>query len=132
MNTKQVKDEYGRLVVVDLDSKKLYDYDNKARKITYGARIVKNGQATMFWAYFEERGTVDSIEERLETWNNTVKLAYALTVGDAGKNDPDGAIYKKLVERVKENASDYFTKDGNFRKRCTVTLKDIQGLINNR
>ncbi|MBZ5969513.1 hypothetical protein [Leuconostoc gasicomitatum] len=56
---------------------------------------------------------------------------YGKAVGyDSEKNDSDRKIWKSVVEIVKNSPEEYFTKNGNWRKRIaadteTKTLKLI-------
>lgn len=127
---KKVVDEFGREVEIEESTRKLYSYNNKKREITYSAQIVENGELTGFWTNYKENGTVDSIEERLKTWNNKILLLYASSVGfKATENDPNKEKYNKIVEYVKVNADKFFTKTGDFRKKFLVSDEEIKELI---
>lgn len=127
---KKVIDEFGREVEIEESTRKLYSYNNKKNEITYNAQIVENGELTGFWTNYTEHGTVDSIEERLKTWNNKILLLYASSVGfKATENDPNKEKYNKILEYVKVNADKFFTKTGDFRKKFLVSDEEIKGLI---
>lgn len=127
---KKVVDEFGREVEIEESTRKLYSYNNKKRKITYNAQIVENGELTGFWTNYTENGTIDSIEERLKTWNNKILLLYASSVDfKATENDPNKEKYNKIVEYVKVNADKFFTKTGDFRNKFLVSDEEIKELI---
>lgn len=130
MLLKKVTNVYGEEVTIDYDSKKLYSFSNKDRKITYTAPIYENGEKTMFFTNFIEKGTVDSIEDKMKVWNSKLLLVYAKTIGfDWQKNDSDRAIWKRFVDHVTENEDKFFTKKGDYRKKFLVCLDEIQNLI---
>lgn len=123
---KTVIDVYGRSVTVDDSRRTLYDYCNRAGLITYNAPIIEDGKTTRFYTDYVEHGTVDSIEDRLEKWNNAVKCAYGLAVGcNADENDPDRSLWRAYVAHVKANPDKYFTKSGDFRKRLIIRPEDV-------
>ena len=58
--------------------------------MTWNAPIVEDGQDSHSWCLYQEKGTIEEIEKRMQTWRNGVKLAYAVVVGfNASKNDPE-------------------------------------------
>lgn len=135
MTEKKVSSTYNEEVIIDYDKKKLYDYDNAKKEITYSAPIIENGIETQFWAEFKETGIVSDIEERLKKWNNGVTLIYAKMVNfDSTKNDPDRKIWKKLVEYIKSHENEIFYKNGNFKRGLTIDpariAKDLERRIN--
>lgn len=117
----EVVDEFGKNRRVNMNTAKIRSYDNVKKKIVY------NGQTDDdYWVDFVTDGVVDDIEERLNTWNNTVKLIYAEKVKfDAKKYDPDNEIWNDVVEKVKENEEQFFTKTGNWRKQISPKMKLI-------
>ncbi len=119
----------GEEVIVNESTRKLYDFNNKTKTITYSAQRLDDG---MFWVCYTERGTINDIELKLRTWNNLVLLAYARFVGfKASENDPDKKIWRAVVEHVKENKEKYFTKTGDFRRFVKITDSDIKAMIKN-
>jgi hypothetical protein len=119
----------GEEVIVDESTKKLYDFNNKTKTITYIAQRADNG---MFWTCYTEKGIVRDIELKLRTWNNLISLAYAHFVDfKASKNDPDRKVWEAVVEHVKENEKKYFTKTGDFRRFAKITENDIKAMIKN-
>lgn len=135
MTVKTVMDEYGKEVLIDEDTRRLYDYSNKDRVIVYTAGILEddghgNLAGTGFSAAYTERGTVDDIEERLQAWNNKVMLLYASFVKyNADKYDPDRAVYRRVLDYVKENPDRIFTKRGDFRKVFLVNRNELKNLL---
>lgn len=130
MKVKSVVDCYGRSLEVDEESKKLHSYDNEKKKITYTAEIIENGQRSGFWTDYEETGTVDSIRDRLKTWNNAIRLGYASAVGfNASENDPDRKKWEEVVEYVEANQDKFFKKSGNFRKNCLIDPKTVRAIF---
>jgi hypothetical protein len=119
----------GEEVVVDESTRKLYDFNNKTKTITYSAQRLDD---KMFWVCYTERGTINDIELKLRTWNNLILFAYARLVGfKASENDPDGKVWEAVVEHVKENEEKFFTKTGDFRRFVKITENDIKAMIKN-
>lgn len=130
MAIKNIVDEFNRELQIDEETRKLYEYSNKSHTITYNAQIVENAKHTGFWTNYTECGMVDSIEERLEVWNNKILLLYAASVGfNASENDPNKEKYNRIVDFVKANPEKFFTKTGDFRKKFLVSDEEIKGLI---
>lgn len=128
MNIVKVTDVYDRELEVDMDTKKMTDYDNGKKKITYNVEIVEDGKGIDFWTDIVVDGTVDTIEERLKTWNNVVRIDYAFMVdGKASQNDPDGELWNRIVKMVKDNPERFFTKNGNWRKDSKIDPLEIVG-----
>lgn len=112
-----VTDVNGDKVVVKQKDAIIYDYDNRHKQITYSAEKIEHGEKTGFWTEYKVPGTVDSIEDRLKTWNNPAKLAYAKAVGfNASANDPDRKLWRKVVDYVTENQTTFFDKYGDWKK----------------
>ena len=133
MKIKEVVDKFGRKCQIDEDTRKLYSYNNKAKKISYNAEIIENGKPSGFWTTYEERGTVDEINERLKTWNNVIICAYAEAVDfNAPGNDPDREKWEKVVEYVKDNEDEIFTKTGDFRKSYLIDPEKIKNIFVDR
>lgn len=129
MLLKKVINVYGEEVVIDYESKKLYSFSNRDKKVNYTVPIYEDGEKTMFFTNFVETGTIDSIEDKLNVWNSRLKLLYLKKIGfDPEKNDPDKTIWKKFVDFVKENEDRFFTKKGDFRKKFLISIEEIQNL----
>lgn len=130
MSIKKVIDEFNREVEIDENTRKLYSFSNKNKKIVYNAEIIKDGKNSGFWTNYTESGTVDSLEEKLNAWNNRLLFLYSSTVGFyASKNDPDKSIYNSFLEVVKENEDKFFTKSGDFRKKFLISEAEILKMI---
>ena len=130
MKIKKVIDEFNRQVEIDEETRKLYSFSNKDRKVVYNAEIVENGEHTGFFTNYTESGIVEDLEEKLSVWNNKISLLYASMVGfKASENDPDKVIYNKLVEVVKVNEDKFFTKKGDFRKKFLISDSEILKMI---
>lgn len=131
IKVKTVINEFGQTCQIIEETRRLYCYNNKAKKITYNAEIIENGKPSGFWTNYEEAGTVDDISERLQTWNNTIRFTYAKAVGfNSPKNDPDGEKWKKVIEYVKNHENEIFTKTGDFRKKMLIDpLKFLKELM---
>jgi hypothetical protein len=127
MLEKKVTSICGEEVIVDESTKKLYDFNNKRKEITYTAKRLDDG---MFWVCYTERGTINDIELKLRSWNNLILLAYARLVGfKASENDPDKKIWKAIIKHVKDNEEKFFTKTGDFRKSVKITDDDIKAFL---
>lgn len=126
MNTKKVTSTDGREVDVNYDSRKLYDYSNKREVIVYSAPIVEEGKETIFWAEFEETGIIDNIKERLQTWNNVVKLAYAKAMDyNASENDPKHEVWDNFVKLIESHPEYCFDESGDFLENFTINVEDL-------
>lgn len=127
MKIKKVTSICGEEVIVDESTKKLYNFNNKTKTITYIAQRVDDG---MFWTCYTEKGAINDIEPKLRTWNNLILFAYARFVDfKASENDPDRKVWEAVVEHVKENEEKYFTKTGDFRRFVKITDRDIKAMI---
>ncbi len=129
MLAKKVTSICGKEVIVDESTRKLYDFNNKTKTITYIAQRVDD---EMFWVCYTEKGVINDIEMKLRTWNNLILFAYARLVGfKANENDPDKKIWHAVVEHVKDNEEKYFTKTGDFRRFVKITDRDIKAMLKN-
>lgn len=123
---KKIVDVYGRELNVNEETQKLYNFCNKKRRITYSAEIMENGIGTGSWTEYEEKGNVNNIEDKLQTWNNSIKFAYSISVCfKASENDPDKKIWNKFVEYTKKHKDEIFTKHGDFKKRYSINSEKI-------
>lgn len=122
---KTVIDRYGNTVDVLIGNKKLIAYDNAKKIIIYSCPLASNRES---YTDFIEKGIVYSIDERIKSQFNPVRMRYAEAMDyKASDNDPDKAIWNKVVEIVKSNPSKYFYKNGNWRKR--VPMADIDNVL---
>lgn len=124
----KVTDVYGRKVTIDANKRKMTDFDNNKREIIYNAPIIDKGSKVTFYTDYKANGTINDVEEKLNTYNNPVRIAYAVLTGFASeKNDPDKKIWKKIVQYAREHEDELFTKSGNWRSDITFgnDLKDI-------
>ena len=125
MNKQEVRNTSGRLIEVDMDRAKVYDYNNKEGWIEYNAPIIDENEIETF-ENFRLDGKLEKLEDRLQKWDSRLKLSYALSVGfDQDKNDPDGAIYKRFVEYVSENEGKFFESNGDVRKTYSIDPKSF-------
>lgn len=118
-------------VIVDEASQKLMSYDNAKKRAIYNARIIENGEPTMFYTDYEENGVViTDVEERLSANDSVVEFYYALIVDcDWKKNDPNREFWNAIVSYAKEHENEFFWKNGNLRKRFTIkNIKRICGI----
>lgn len=113
----------GKAVKVDLDNSQIRSYSNKNNEAIYSTVDIDNGQEVD--VIVNKR--VDEIEERLSTWNNPVKFVYAVNLidFDQTKNDPELQIWHKVVNYVSAHQSDFFTKDGDWKKRVRANTKKM-------
>lgn len=128
---KNVVDIYGTVSRIDASKQTVYTYCNRKKEIVYNAPVVdENDDFIGCYTNYKERGTVDSIEDRLTVWNNTILFVYADYVGfNADENDPNGEKYNKLVDYVKENSEKFFTKEGDFRKKFLISVEEIRAIL---
>jgi hypothetical protein len=127
MLAKKVTSICGEEVFIDESTRKLYDFNNKRKEVTYSAQRLDDG---MFWTCYTQKGTINDIELKLRSWNNLILLAYARLVGfKASENDPDKKIWKAIIKHVKDNEEKFFTKTGDFRKSVKITDDDIKAFL---
>ncbi len=123
MKLKSVISRLGTEAIVDENTRALYDYDNKKRKIMYTAQAVENGEYINTWITYIEDGTVNTLEERLTKFQNPLYAAYTEFVKyDRKKSDPDGRIYEEFLNEIREKEDLFFTEDGNYRNKFCVTI----------
>lgn len=123
---KTVVNRYGKTVDVLIGNKKLIAYDNAKKIIIYSCPLASNRES---YTDFIEKGIVYSIDERIKTQFNLVRDRYAKAMDyRASDNDPDKAIWNKVVETVKSNPSKYFYKNGNWRKK--PSMDDVDRVLN--
>ena len=109
-------------VNVYYNQKKLMSYNNVKKEIVWNCQEVSEHAS---YVDFIEKGTIDDIELKLQTWNNPVKFIYATAMNyNASENDPGRRIWKKVVEAVKKNPDKFFFKNGNWKRN--ITFNDIK------
>lgn len=75
----------------------------------------------------QEKGTIEEIEKRMQTWRNGVKLAYAVVVGfNASKNDPEKIIWNRIVKYVSSHPTEFFDQWGDWKKDLTIDNDKIR------
>lgn len=127
MKVKEVRDEFGVLQVVDEERRKIYDYCNRKKIVTWNAPIIEDGQDSLFWCSYQEKGTIEEIEMRMQTWRNSVKLAYAVAVGfNASKNDPEKIIWDRVVKYVSSHPAEFFDQWGDWKKDLIISDDKIK------
>lgn len=115
---------------MDVSTQKIYSYNNKEALIEYNAEIVENGTGTGFWTNYIISGKVESIEDRINTWNGVVKSAYAATVNfNAKENDPDGKIKSGLINYIKNNETDFFDECGDWKENLIISEDVIREMV---
>ncbi len=123
-SVKEIVDVYGEKQLIDESTRKIVNFNNSERKIRYSARVVEDGELTVFWKDYFEEGTVDELEPKLRVWNNTVLSSYAEHVGyNSVDNDPDDKIWSELVKHVKEHESEYFDENGDWLPNKLIEFK---------
>lgn len=123
MKLKNVTSVFGGKYTVDEDTRKLCDYNNAKRKITYMAKVMDSGFPDEYLISYEEEGIVDNIEDRLCKFANPLYDAYVQYVNfNRAKNDPDSEIYRRFIEEVKAKESQFFDENGDFKEKIDVRL----------
>lgn len=126
---KEVTSVYGDTKLIDESMKKIYDYNNSKRTITYNVITApsSNEPCIPYYCEYTEDGIINDIEDRLNTWNNPVKLTYALMIDfNAAKNDPNKKIWDTCVEYVKNHESEFFTKNGDWKQRIQAAKNKME------
>ena len=126
---KEVTSVYGDTKLIDESMKKIYNYNNSKRTITYNVITapLSNEPCMPMYCEYTEDGTINDIEDRLNAWNNPVKLTYALMLGfNASKNDPNKKIWDTCVEYVKNHESEFFTKNGDWKQRIQAAKNKME------
>ena len=116
---KTVVNRYGKTVDIIISEKKLIAYDNADKLILYSCPLASDRES---YTDFVEEGIVHSIDERIKSQLNPVRVRYAEAMHyRASENDPDKAVWNKVVETVKSNPDKYFFKNGNWRRKIPMT-----------
>ena len=108
MKIKEVRDEFGIIRLVDEEKRKIYDYSNRKKIVTWNAPIVEDGQDSHFWCSYQERGMIAEIDTRMQTWRNGVKLAYAVAV---------------KFKYVSSHPAEFFDQWGDWKKDLIISDK---------
>lgn len=118
MDIKEVKNVYGELVTIDMDTAKLHEYCNKDKTATYNVQRVKDGEPSIFWTdILIENTTVTNLEEKLRVWNSPILLFYAELVDyRSSETDADGKIWNIVVDTVSKNMDVVFDEYGDLRE----------------
>lgn len=109
----------GKNVQVDFDRKSIISYSNREAKVYYAAYMIENGKHTEP-TVFCISGTVDSIEERIDTLNNIVRLAYYRGLNNDISTDPERKAWKMLVDEITKNKDKYFDEYGDWKEQYIV------------
>ena len=110
--TTSIVNKYGENVTVNWDGEvTLMDYNNDLGFIEWNVPT----DDPRFNTDVLVAGKVDSIRERLSTWNNTPKVVCAIAC--SGLDDKARESVEKSVEEyVSDNQQLFFTKCGNWRR----------------
>lgn len=119
MKIMNVVNTCGDRVQVDFDRKSMFSYSNRECKVYYAAHVVENGKYTEP-TVFCISGTVDSVEERIDTLNNMVRLAYYRGLNNDLSADSERKAWKMLVEEVTENQDKYFDEYGDWKEEYII------------
>ena len=127
MKIKEVRDEFGIIRLVDEEKRKIYDYSNRKKIVTWNAPMVEDGQDSHFWCSYQERGMIAEIDTRMQTWRNGVKLAYAVAVKfNASENDPEKIIWNRIVKYVSSHPTEFFDQWGDWKKEIIISDDKIR------
>lgn len=128
---KEMVDTYGVTRYFAEGTRKIYNFNNSKKKITYNAMcltILDDSKVeNPFYSDYIEEGTVDNIEDKLEAWNNPVRLMYALWVNfNQTRNDPDKKLWNKVIEYIKNHEEEFFTKKGDWKQRIRAVKNRME------
>lgn len=90
----------------------LMDYDNALGYIEWN---VPDADNSFFYTDVLVVGKVDSVRERLRTWNNVPRVVTALFCMNLDSKER-GIVEKIVEEYVIDNQQLFFTKSGNWRR----------------
>lgn len=119
MKIMDVVNTCGKNVQIDFDRKSIISYSNRECKVYYAAHVVENGKYTEP-TVFCISGTVENIEERIDTLNNIVRLAYYRRLNNDLSADPERKVWKMLVDEVTKNQDKYFDEYGDWKEKYVV------------
>lgn len=132
MDIREVKNIYGELVTVDMDTAKLYEYCNKDKTASYNVQCVEDGKSSIFWTdILIENTTVTNLEERLRVWNSPILLFYAELVDyNSSETDADGRIWNIVMDTVSKNMDIVFDEYGDFRENSnSPEMENLKRII---
>ena len=111
--TANVVSKYGTETAVNWAGKvTLIDYDNERGYIEWN---VPKADDSFFYTDVLVAGKVDSVKERLRTWNNTPRIMVALVCQNLDAKDR-GTVEESVAKYVTDNQQLFFTKCGNWRR----------------
>lgn len=114
----------GKTIKVDLDNAQIRSYNNKKNEAIYST-VDLDGKLPVDVIVNKQ---ITDIEERLSTWNNPVRANYAVNMiqGNKEKNDPESKIWNSIVEYVKNNQNEFFTKNGDWKQRVQAAKNRME------
>ena len=111
--TTNIVNEYGENVTVNWNGEvTLMNYDNNLGFIEWNVPYADNSH---FHTDVLVAGKVESVKERLHTWNNVPKVVAALFCMNLDSEERE-TIEESVAECVIDNQQFFFTKCGNWRK----------------
>ena len=114
--TSNVISKYGTEVAVDWSGKvTLMDYDNALGYIEWNVPEADDSSGHVFYTDVLVAGKVDSVKERLRTWNNAPRIMVALVCQNLDAKDR-GTVEESVAKYVTDNRQLFFTKCGNWRR----------------
>ncbi|MGG6839140.1 UNVERIFIED_CONTAM: hypothetical protein KB581_08865 [Streptococcus canis] len=119
----EVVDVYERTVIVDKSTRKLVEYSNKDKKITYSAMMYdeENDFVDYFWTRYIEAGVIDDVELKLHARRPVIQNVFNCSISKLG-ND----ITLEILESyIKNNQSKFFTKKGDWKKNSRKTMERL-------
>ena len=112
IKTANVINKYGENITVNWDGEvTLMDYNNDLGFIEWNVPT----DDPRFHTDVLVAGKVDSISERLSTWNNTPKVVCAIACSGLDEIARE-SVEKSVEEYVSDNQQLFFTKCGNWRR----------------
>lgn len=77
-----------------------------------------NNYDLLSYTDYTENGVVTCIEQKAEAQDSPAKIAYAIATDfNSVINDPNQIIWHNIINYIKENQNDFFTKCGNWKAR---------------
>ena len=139
---KKIVDCYGVPCLVSDFNRKIVRFDNKKQIITYNAPSIRLDLCTfeqyiydnydlLSYTDYTENGVVTCIEQKAEAQDSPAKIAYAIATDfNSVKNDPNKLIWHNIINYIKENQNDFFTKCGNWKARThTARLRMLASIM---
>ena len=110
--TTSIVNKYGENVTVNWDGEaRFMDYDNDLGFIEWNVPCADDPR---FHTDVLVAGKVDSISERLSTWNNMPKVVCAIACSGLDDKARE-SVEESVAEYVAANQELFFTKSGNWR-----------------